>query len=388
MVHFDFVGTDAWKCSFPRASTAADLTCRPSSLGGYARPFLCGFFVVSPAELLQSYLSCLESIRGYDRESPCVDWIDVVFHVQKSKAAEVSCRRTSAVGLRPVRARKSSPMFSKHLLATMVLVAVVCHSAVAQPPTASLGSTSGTPDGILRPWKEADAATAETGLIHKLLVKVGDVVTAGQPIAELDCQSLEIQLETARVQAASQGRLMSAQAEVALYKRKLELLAAMHLKNQSNELEEERARVDLRMAEGRLQGEMDDKRVLQLQVERLEEQLSERIIKAPISGVVVKLHKEIGEFVAANTPQVARIADVSRLKAIFYLTDNEVRHLPKDRKLQVKVSNGRAINAIFDYVLPYANDESGLIEMQVLIDHPNNDILGSRCQLLTPGPSS
>jgi HlyD family secretion protein len=279
-------------------------------------------------------------------------------------------------------------MFFKYPFAFAVLVAVVCQAAIAQPPTAPPGSASGSPDGILRPWKEGDAATAETGLIYKLHVKVGDVVKAGQPIAELDSQAVQIQLETARVQAASQGRLITAQAEVALYKRKLELLSAMHQKNQSNELEEERARVDLRMAEGRLQGEMDDIRVLQLQVERLEEQLSERVIRAPISGVVVKLHKEIGEFVAANTPQVARIADVSRLKAIFYLTDNEVRQLPKDKKLRVRVSSGQAVPALFDYVLPYANDESGLIEMQVLIEHPNDDILGSRCQLLTPGPST
>ena len=279
-------------------------------------------------------------------------------------------------------------MILKSQFAFAVLVAVVCRVAVAQSPTAPLETTSGAPDGILRPWKEADAATAETGLIKKLLVKVGDVVTAGQPIAELDCQALQLQLETARVQANSQGRLITAEAEVALYKRKLELLSAMHQRNQSNELEEERARVDLRMAEGRLQGELDDKRVLQLQVDRLEEQLSERVIKAPIGGVVVKMHKEVGEFVAANTPQVARIADVSQLKAIFYLTDNEVRRLPKDKKLRIRVSNGQAINATFDYVMPYANDESGLIEMQVLINHPNNDILGSRCQLITPGPAT
>ena len=35
-----------------------------------------------------------------------------------------------------------------------------------------------------------------------------------------------------------------------------------------------------------------------------------------------------------------------------------------------------------------ANDESGLIEMQVLIENPKNDVLGSRCQLITPGPST
>lgn len=256
--------------------------------------------------------------------------------------------------------------------------------AVAQPPTASLGSTSMSPDGILRPWKEADAATAETGLVNKLLVKVGDTVKAGQPIAELDCQAVQLQLETARVQASAEGRLITAAGEVAFYKRKLELLSQMRQKNQANELEEERARVDLRMAEGRYQAELDEKRVLELQVRKLEEQLAERTIKAPIDGVVIKLHKAVGEFVAANTPAVARIADVSQMKAMFFLTDDEVRHLPKDKQIQVRLSNGKVVNARFDYVLPYANDESGLIEMQVIVENSQEEVLGSRCQLVWP----
>ncbi|MCC6512169.1 MAG: efflux RND transporter periplasmic adaptor subunit, partial [Pirellulaceae bacterium] len=254
--------------------------------------------------------------------------------------------------------------------------------------TMPLGSASASPDGILRPWKEADAATAETGLIHKLLVKVGDVVRAGQPIAQLDCQAIEIQLETARAQATAEGRLMTAQGEVAFYTRKLEMLSKMRQKNQANELEEERARVDLRMAEGRMQSELDERRVLELQVRKLEEQLEERTIKAPIGGVVVKLHKEVGEFVAANTPQVARIADVSRMKAMFYLTDEEVRGLPREKQVQVRVSTGQVIRATFDYVLPFANDESGLIEMQVLVENPKDEVLGSRCQLLWPTPAT
>ncbi len=164
--------------------------------------------------------------------------------------------------------------------ALALLAVAMCQAALAQPPTPSLGSSSAAPDGILRPWKEADAATAETGLVLKLLVKVGEPVKAGQPIAQLDSQALQIQLETARAQAAAEGRLMTAASEVAFYKRKLELLSKMRQKNQANELEEERARVDLRMAEGRHQAELDEKRVLELQVRKLEEQLEERTVKS------------------------------------------------------------------------------------------------------------
>lgn len=273
-------------------------------------------------------------------------------------------------------------------IALALLAVAMCQVALAQPPTSRLGSSSAAPDGILRPWKEADAATAETGLVLKLLVKVGEPVKAGQPIAQLDSQAVQIQLETARAQASAEGRLMTAASEVVFYKRKLELLSKMRQKNQANELEEERARVDLRMAEGRHQAELDEKRVLELQVRKLEEQLEERTIKAPIDGVVVKLHKAVGEFVAANTPQVARIADVTQMKAMFFLSDDEVRHLPKDKQIQVRLSNGQLVPARFDYVLPYANDESGLIEMQVIVDNPREEVLGSRCQLVWPNRSS
>ena len=269
-------------------------------------------------------------------------------------------------------------------IALVLLAVAMCQVAVAQPQTSSLGSSSAAPDGILRPWKEADAATAETGLVDKLLVKVGDSVKAGQPIAQLDCQAVQTQLETARAQAAAEGRLMTAASEVTFYKRKLEMLSSMRQKNQANELEEERARVDLRMAEGRHQAELDEKRVLELQVRKLEEQLAERTIKAPIDGIVIKMHKAVGEFVAANTPQLARIADVKQMKAMFFLTDDEVRRLPKDKLLHVRLSNGQVVPARFDYVLPYANDESGLIEMQVIVENPHDEVLGSRCQLVWP----
>ncbi len=278
-------------------------------------------------------------------------------------------------------------MVRRTLITCALMVLAICPTAYSQSLAGAHTGASGS-DGILRPWKEADAATTETGLVHKLLVKVGDVVTVGQPIAELDSQSLKIQLETARAQASAEGRLMTAKAEVELHQRRVKSIEGMRQRNQANEMELDKARVDLQMAQGRLQGEIEDRRVLQLQVARLEEQLSERIVKAPISGVVVKLHKEVGEFVAANSPQVARIADVTRMKAMFYLTDSEARTLPKDKTIRVRVSNGSLLNAAFDYVLPYANDESGLIEMQVIIDNPKSEVMGSRCQLVLPGPSA
>lgn len=258
----------------------------------------------------------------------------------------------------------------------------VAYQAAAQSPISGSVPAVSAPDGILRPWRETDAATAATGLLEELKVKVGDSVTVGQAVAELDSKDIVSQLNTAKAQAEAEGRLLTARAEVLFYRRKLELLESMHQQNQAGELEIERAKVDLMMAEGRFRAEQDDKRVLELQVERLTAQLKERTVTAPIDGVVIKLHKEIGEFVAANTPQVIRIADVSKLKAVFYLNDAEVKRLPEDKKVFVRLSNGKTVEATVDYVLPVADGESGLIEVQVVMDNSDREILGSRCQLV------
>jgi membrane fusion protein, multidrug efflux system len=275
-------------------------------------------------------------------------------------------------------------MFRLTVCSTLAVLAL-SHPGWAQSPIVGSSSHYGNaPDGIVRPWRETDAATAESGLLETLHVKVGDVVLAGQSIGELDSRAILLQLKTAQIQATAEGRLLTAQADVHFYQRKLQMLETLRGQGQATELEIERARIDLRMAEGRLRAEQDDRRVLELQAERLSQQIAERTITAPISGVVVKLHKEIGEFVAANTPQVARIADVSRLKASFYLRDSEVKKLAAGQRVQVRLSTGKLTEAVVDYVLPMADGESGLIEVQVLIENPDQETFGSRCQLILP----
>ncbi len=51
---------------------------------------------------------------------------------------------------------------------------------------------------------------------------------------------------------------------------------------------------------------------------------------------------------------------------------------PKTNRFRYAVQRN-VVPARFDYVLPYANDESGLIEMQVIIENPREEVLGSRC---------
>ncbi len=238
------------------------------------------------------------------------------------------------------------------------------------------------PDGALKPWRESKVATSESGLVTKILVKLGDKVELGQSLAELDCDSVRIQLNMAEIQAESAGRINTAKAEVDFHQEKLVKLEELAARNHAFPSELEKARADLRMAQGRLESELQERRIYGKQVEKLKQQLHDRTIYAPIQGVVVELYRELGEYVAPNSPQVVRIADVSKLKASFFLMDEEVKQIAGRTNVKVSLPSGQLASALVDYLAPVADGESGLLELRVLIDNPVGENIGSRCSLV------
>lgn len=243
-------------------------------------------------------------------------------------------------------------------------------------------SNGHAPDGVLEPWKTSDVASVEAGLLEKIQIKLGDHVKVGEPLVEIDSSGLQVQLMIAEAQAAATGREASARAEVQLNERRVEAIRSAHENRFSSQSELDRAVADLRISEGRLKWEVEELAVQRLQIVRLKHQINQRTIVAPINGIVVKLHKEVGEFISPTSPEVLRIIDVSRLRASFFLQVHEVKQLHINEAVKVQLNEGQVAEAVVEHVSPVADGESGLIEVSVLIENPELKILGSRCWLL------
>lgn len=271
----------------------------------------------------------------------------------------------------------------------MILLMLCCHTASAQSRSSRLQLKSGySPDGVLEPWRICDVACSESGLIKSIEAKIGAEVRVGQLLAELNSDSIKLQLLAAEKQAANVGRRESAQAEVELNERRVQAITLARKQQHSTQSELDRAEADLKISLGRLAAEIEEGELLALQVDRLKQQLSQRSIVAPFSGVVVEIYKEVGEYVAPNTPEVLRIADVSRLRTSFFLRDTEVRELAEKSEVQVQLSDGTPVQATLEHIAPVADSESGLIEVRVLVENPKQEILSSRCSLILGTPPS
>src|SRR5690349_6854524 len=77
-------------------------------------------------------------------------------------------------------------------------------------------SASELVEGFTEPFRTVHVASAETGLLQSLLVKVGDHVARGQLVASLDDDLQRVQLAIAQQQLETRGRLKVAEAERAL----------------------------------------------------------------------------------------------------------------------------------------------------------------------------
>jgi len=72
------------------------------------------------------------------------------------------------------------------------------------------------------------------------------------------------------------------------------------------------------------------------------------------------------------------------LRASFYLKVQEIENMQIGSKLEIEITGGRIKKGTIDYIAPYADGESGLIEVQLLIENPELKIWGSRCVLKLP----
>jgi RND family efflux transporter MFP subunit len=271
-------------------------------------------------------------------------------------------------------------------LLTLALSLLTCQCGWGQShPMRSSHNGSYSPDGVLEPWRISEVACVETGLVKRLHVVSGARVQAGEKLAELDTDALEMQIAVAEAQAAAVGRQAVSQAELQLQERRVLAIREARQQDYSSQLELERAEADLRISQARLASELEEQQILKLQAERLKQQLRQRVIEAPFAGIVVHIHKEVGELVAPNTPELVRLVDATRLRTSFFLQVDEVRELPVDGKLQVRLNDGSLVDALLEHVAPVADSESGLIEVRVLIENPALEIRGSRCSLILHG---
>jgi len=252
----------------------------------------------------------------------------------------------------------------------------------AEPVETSTDST-GMIEGFTEPYADIDMAAGEMGTLSRVLVKDGDVVEAGQIIANLDDAVLRASLEVARAGMASTGDMVTAKTQLELRRDDLQKISELFSRNHASRQELDRIRGEVRLAEAKILSVREDSEIRRLEYARIEAQLRQREIRSTIDGIVVDVRKDHGEFVSPSDPVVARIVQLDPLLVVFSVPNNRRTDVRAGQTVQMQIGDqGHMAKGLIEHVSPTADASSGTFRVKVQLPNPERTWYGGEKSVL------
>ena len=222
------------------------------------------------------------------------------------------------------------------------------------------------------PVEFSNVAAAEPGVLGKILVREGDRVTIGQTLAELDNQVLQQSMQIAQLRAQSNAKVRSAEANLRLNKQKYEKLRPLLQRGHANNAEVEKAESEYESALAEFELAKQESDEDQLEVQRIQAQINQRLIQSPIDGLVTELHHRKGEYISTNSPQVATVVKLDQLRVRFYLHAEQIQSLAKDQRIRLLVGDDKqVVFGVVEFISPVTDSNSGTTRIDLLIENSN-----------------
>lgn len=275
------------------------------------------------------------------------------------------------------------PAIRRRRVTWVLLLAMALVTARSSFVAARDRGSDAVADGFAEPYRTIDLAAPEMGVVTAVHVREGDFVEAGQIVATLDQDLYRAQLAIAEKTVEFQGALNSATAELALRRQRLEKLERLSQQGFARPEEIERARADVEIGEANLLAVMEERQLKMLEVERIKVQVERRNIRTRSTGVVTKVHRDVGEFVPPNDPVVVTIVQLHPLALSLSLPRAQAMQLRLNQVVTVVFEATQTPTAaIVEYLSPTTDAESGTVAVRLKIDNSEGRFRsGDRCVL-------
>ena len=225
------------------------------------------------------------------------------------------------------------------------------------------------------PVEERHVAANQPDVVTRLSVREGALVQSGDVIAELDNSVLRKKLAIAKLRSSSVAAISGARVVFDSNKKKVEKLRSMLEKGHANPSEIEKAQADLETSQAELELAQEKKSEFELEVERIEAEIEQNIIRSPISGLVTEIYCKPGEFISSQDRKLATVVCIERLKARFYLHEKWTSQLRAGLPVSLKIGAGSSsIQGKIEYVSPVVDPESGTSRVDVVIDNHDHKL--------------
>ena len=235
-----------------------------------------------------------------------------------------------------------------------------------------------TAQGKLEPKEYVDVGAQVTGQLQKLYVDIGDNVSAGQLLAEIDPRvyAARVQADEANIKNL-QAQLAGQQANVVFARQQFERNRAL-LKSQGV------SEQDFQNSEYNLKKAIATADALQAQIEQVQSTLRGDMtnlgftkIYAPITGTVVTRTARLGQTLNANqtTPTILQVAKLDAMTVRAQVAEADVMRLKPDLPVYFTTlgAGERRWQGKVRQILPSPETVNNVVLYNVLVDVDNSD---------------
>ncbi|HET8699909.1 MAG TPA: efflux RND transporter periplasmic adaptor subunit [Gammaproteobacteria bacterium] len=238
-----------------------------------------------------------------------------------------------------------------------------------------------TATGTLQPVNQVDVGSEVSGIIAKVLVDFNDPVQKGQVIAQLDTQTLEARVASARASLAV-AEAAQAQAEATVTETKAKLarsreLAARDIASQQT-LESDQAAAQRAVAQ--VESAKAQVTAQRAALQESETALGKAMIRSPIDGVVISREVRTGQTVAASfqTPVLFKLADDLRhMELHLNVDESDVGQVRTGQKAEFRVDAypGRTFAAKITSVRFAPKEVNNVVTYETVLSVANPELL-------------
>ncbi|KAA0969035.1 efflux RND transporter periplasmic adaptor subunit [Aureimonas fodinaquatilis] len=232
--------------------------------------------------------------------------------------------------------------------------------------------------GTLKAVRSVDVGAQISGQLKTVHVAVGDGVTEGQLLAEMDPAIYEYTVEATLAQIANlEAQDVNAQAQRVLARQTLNRQENLRRANTSAASELDAAVAALATAESNVDGLAAQIRERRSDLKRAEANLGYTKIYAPLNGTVVSQTSEQGQTLAATqtAPVIVTVADLSTMTVEAKVSEADIGRLTPGMKVWFTTlgDTRQRWEATLRMIEPTPETENNVILYKALFDVPNPD---------------
>jgi HlyD family secretion protein len=184
-----------------------------------------------------------------------------------------------------------------------------------------------TGNGKIYPVVDVDISAKVSGEILQITAEEGDTVSAGEVLVVLDGEQYKAMRDRAR------SLISGAEADVKLSQSEMDRAKELFQKNLISKAE-------LDIAEAQYDKARSQLKQAQASLTEAEDALSKTILKAPMSGIIIRKNKDAGEMALGSQFQsdvILGLADLSKMEARVEVNENDIINVSLDDTCEVEI---------------------------------------------------